>query len=57
MKLFKSKICSVLALSAVLLASGCTKDFPDINTDPNESAVASPQNLLAPTWWLSLTII
>jgi hypothetical protein len=49
MKLFSSKICTVLALSAVLLASGCTKDFPEINTDPNESAVASPQNLLAPT--------
>lgn len=49
MKLFSFKTYSVLALSALLVYSGCTKDFAEINTDPNESAVASPQNLLAPT--------
>lgn len=36
-----------LAVSVGLL-TGCTKDFAEINTNPNASTVASPQSLLAP---------
>jgi len=35
------KIIMVLTLPAVLLASACTKDFEDINTDKNKSSEAS----------------
>lgn len=34
---------------SLLTLAGCTKDFVDINTNPNASIVASPQSLLAPT--------
>lgn len=32
-----------------LSLGGCTKDFVEMNTNPNASTVASPQSLLAPT--------
>lgn len=37
-----------LLLACLLASSSCTKDFQEINTNPNESTVASPQALLAP---------
>lgn len=39
---------TALAVGASLLAGSCTKDFVEINTNPNASTVASPQSLLAP---------
>ena len=41
------KICTVLALVAVGFTS-CTKDFEQINTDPNNVPRALPQQLLTP---------
>lgn len=37
------------AAAAGLGLGSCTKDFADLNTNPNASTVASPQSLLAPT--------
>lgn len=42
-------ILSGCLLSMSMLNSSCTKDFNEINTNPNASTVASPQSLLAPT--------
>jgi hypothetical protein len=33
---------------AATLLSSCTKDFTEINTDPNNVPAATPQQLLAP---------
>jgi len=43
-----------IAVSGLLLAS-CTKDFEKINTDPNSTANALPQQLLAPALVNTLT--
>lgn len=44
-----SSIFCIALLFGGMLMSSCTKDFVDINTNPNASTVASPQSLLAPT--------
>src|SRR5687767_15065816 len=45
----KIKIFSlVLLATASLYTVSCTKDFKEINTDPNRSAAATPEALLAP---------
>ena len=41
------KLSFLLALAG-LLVTGCTKDFQEINTDPNNTPSALPQQLLAP---------
>ncbi|MBA2746595.1 MAG: SusD/RagB family nutrient-binding outer membrane lipoprotein [Flavisolibacter sp.] len=41
------KIMSVVLLFSLMLSS-CTKDFQEINTDPNNTPTALPQQLLAP---------
>jgi hypothetical protein len=45
--------CVVLIFSMVL--SSCTKDFQEINTDPNNTPSALPQQLLAPALVSTLT--
>ncbi|HKO79721.1 MAG TPA: SusD/RagB family nutrient-binding outer membrane lipoprotein [Chitinophagaceae bacterium] len=52
-KLFKPIYAA--ALFSVLLATSCTKDFEEINTDPNDAPFALPQQLLAPALVNSLT--
>ena len=44
---YNKKLWSVILLSSLVLAS-CTKDFQEINTDPNNTPTALPQQLLAP---------
>jgi len=47
-----------MAVAAVLvgsLLSSCTKDFKEINTDPNNVVEASPQQLLAPALVSTMT--
>ncbi|MGB4204480.1 MAG: SusD/RagB family nutrient-binding outer membrane lipoprotein [Bacteroidales bacterium] len=46
MKKFNIKML-VLTLMATFLVTGCTKDFEDINTDPNRSKDAPATNVLA----------
>ena len=48
MKRIKSFICIVM-MGATLLNPSCTKDFAEINTNPNGIAAAGPESLLAPT--------
>lgn len=48
MKKYHTLKTSSLLLACLLASSSCTKDFQEINTNPNESTVASPQALLAP---------
>jgi hypothetical protein len=38
----------IIAAVFALLLSSCTKDFKEINTDPNTISIAAPQQLLAP---------
>lgn len=38
-----------IALASALLMSACTKDFNEINTNPNATVSATPESLLAPT--------
>ncbi|WP_295118973.1 SusD/RagB family nutrient-binding outer membrane lipoprotein [uncultured Chitinophaga sp.] len=47
MKQFINKISGAVLLFALFLSS-CTKDFKEINTDPNKTTTALPQQLLAP---------
>ena len=42
---------SVLCLIAILSLGACTKDFKEINTNPNGSSAARPEALLAPAIW------
>ncbi|MCU7693226.1 SusD/RagB family nutrient-binding outer membrane lipoprotein [Haoranjiania flava] len=37
-----------ILFAGITFLAGCTKDFVEINTNPNASSVASPQSLLAP---------
>ena len=46
-KYFIHKIVFAIAACSMLMA-GCTKDFTEINTDPNNTPDATPQQLLAP---------
>ena len=55
MKHFFQKITLGLALAGMLLTAACTKNFEEINTDPNSIPVALPQQLLAPALASSLT--
>jgi hypothetical protein len=45
-KIFRNISCVILLFS--LMLSSCTKDFQEINTDPNNTPNALPQQLLAP---------
>ena len=47
MKTFYIKLAVATSLVSSLLSS-CTKDFKEINTDPNSVSTATPQQLLAP---------
>jgi hypothetical protein len=49
-----NKIVIALVACSTLLA-GCTKDFTEINTDPNNTPQATPQQLLAPALVSTLT--
>jgi len=41
---------SIIALATICISTyGCTGDFVEINTNPNESAKVAPQSLLGPT--------
>lgn len=43
------KICSILMLAATMFSvTSCTKDFKEMNTDPNRAPAALPEALLAP---------
>ncbi len=53
MKQMNKLICSITILS--LLFSSCSKDFEEINTDPNNAPTALPQQLLAPALVSSMT--
>ncbi|WP_162428719.1 SusD/RagB family nutrient-binding outer membrane lipoprotein [Pontibacter pudoricolor] len=45
----KIKLFAISALAVTCLAtSSCTKDFEELNTNPNETVVATPASLLAP---------
>jgi hypothetical protein len=46
-KLINTKITLALVACSMLISS-CTKDFKEINTDPNNTPNATPQQLLAP---------
>jgi hypothetical protein len=46
MKKFKIQMLAVMG--ALVMVSSCTKNFSEINTDPNRSSVANPEALLAP---------
>jgi hypothetical protein len=54
MKKIIYKISSVAVMFSILLAS-CTKDFQEINTDPNNTSNVLPQQLLAPALVNTLT--
>jgi hypothetical protein len=54
MKKFINKNFLAVTLFAILL-SACSKDFEEINTDPNNTISALPQQLLAPALVKSLT--
>lgn len=53
-KAFYKKSAFILAMFGLLLSS-CTKDFREINTDPNNIPNALPQQLLAPALVSTLT--
>jgi hypothetical protein len=48
MKKILYKITGIVVMSSLLLTTSCTKDFQEINTDPNNTINALPQQLLAP---------
>jgi hypothetical protein len=48
MKKILYKITGIAVMSSLLLTTSCTKDFQEINTDPNNTINALPQQLLAP---------
>jgi hypothetical protein len=48
MKKIFYKITGIAVISSLLLTTSCTKDFQEINTDPNNTINALPQQLLAP---------
>ncbi len=41
----------ILIVAAGFIVSSCTKDFKEINKDPNRTANALPQALLSPSLW------
>jgi len=43
----KSKV-SLLILPLLIVSSSCTKNFEDINTDPNNLVSVTPGSLLTP---------
>jgi hypothetical protein len=47
MKIFKIGALALLATVSICTVS-CTKDFKEINSDPNRSVAATPESLLAP---------
>jgi hypothetical protein len=47
MKLTINKIAGVIVLFSMTISS-CTKDFTEINTDPNTTPYVLPKQLLAP---------
>ncbi len=49
-------ITSLVLVSSIMLSS-CTKDFTEINTDPNGTPTALPEQLLAPALVGSLTTV
>ena len=50
------KLYTLLMLAAVAFSTvSCTKDFKEINTDPNRSAAAKPEALLAPALYDMVT--
>ncbi len=51
-RFFKSMIA---VLFCCIIFVGCSKDFEEINTDPNNSTIALPQQLLAPALVQSMT--
>lgn len=48
MEAMKKILYTALVMLAVASSLSCTKDFAEMNTNPNASIVASPQSLLAP---------
>lgn len=48
MKILKKLSYLGIVLPMLALSTSCTKDFVEINTNPNASTAASPQSLLAP---------
>jgi hypothetical protein len=49
------KISSIAVICGLILTTSCTKDFEEINTDPNNTINALPQQLLAPALVSTLT--
>lgn len=49
MKTIFNKLAFVLVLA--VMAASCTKDFKELNTNPNRSPEAPPETLLAPALW------
>jgi len=47
-KNFNQNITSAILLSLAITMGSCTKDFKELNTNPNAIAYATPQSLLAP---------
>lgn len=56
MKLTSYKKFTVALAVCSLLISSCTKDFKEINTDPNNTPRATPQQLLAPALVSTLSL-
>src|SRR5687768_9545713 len=54
MKLIINKITGVIALFSMTITS-CTKDFTELNTDPNTTPYVLPRQLLAPALVNSVT--
>src|SRR5688572_13701017 len=52
-KLFSKTICAAALVS--VLFSSCSKDFEEINTDPNSTPNALPQQLMAPALVSTMT--
>ena len=52
-KIYKNITCIILLAS--LMLSSCTRDFTEINTDPNNTPGALPQQLLAPALVSTMT--
>lgn len=55
MKKILYKISSIVVACSLLVITSCTKDFQEINTDPNNTITALPQQLLAPALVSTMT--
>ena len=55
MKKILYKISSIAVACSLLVITSCTKDFQEINTDPNNTITALPQQLLAPALVSTMT--